>query len=174
MGWAERNRASNTERQDMTYDSIESLEAAPSTVDTVDTVDAVSRMNEIATASGMKTYQQLDHEVDSLQRRWEHMRNAFHTASAKVEAAGEWLKDQIESGGMETELAYELAEVLGVELTDESEIELTIKVRVTHRLGSRDNLTDASFDVSVETTPYNNEDEVEVLDWEISDYDVRS
>lgn len=155
----------------MTYNNIESLEASQPTDDNEAKV-AMGRMDAVATESKMQTYTTLKEELGLLQARYERMRKSFLRADQRIEDAGEYLKNEIANGNMDAEDVTELAAILGVELTEESEVTITLKVRVTHAIGKGDDISEMDFDIEVDSSSFNDDLELVVDDFDIDKVDV--
>lgn len=135
--------------------------------------EAIKRMNEIANEAGLGlTYQGLLSENEHLKRQSEYANNRARNLQAKIDSVEEWLKESIADDDIPEAIAETLADMLGIELTEESVMTITLEVRVTHKIGHRDSIDDGNLTISVSES-YGGDAEVEVLEWEVTDTEVR-
>ena len=156
----------------MTYNTIESLEASQPTTDDNEAKVAMERMDAVATESKMRTYTELKDQLGLLQERYERMRKSFLRADQRIEDAAAYLKQEIANGNMDAEDVEELAALLGVELTEESTVTITLSVSVTHAIGKGDDIDSSDFEIEVDSSSFNDDLQLVVDDFEIDRVDV--
>ena len=164
------NAAPNESEHGMTYNTIESLEATPLTDDELKV--AMGRIDAVATASKMRTYTELKEHNDFLQRSYDGMRKAFLRNEQRINDAAEHLKNEIANGNIDAEDVAELADLLGVELTEESTVTITINVSVTHAIGKGDEIDSSHFNIEVDTSRFDNDIDLAVDEFEIDSVEV--
>ncbi len=133
--------------------------------------------NENATpASNHPVLSALNAKVERLTTENKNLWDSLALMSRNVEALEDWLKEALTiSGEIEFDTAQEIAEIFGISLTEEVEMELTFKVQATFNVPIGFDHDKLAEDFGITENPLGVAEEyLENSHWELDDWNITS
>lgn len=128
-------------------------------------------MDLLAVDAGLPTYTEIEKSKANYQRWMTSSNDELSALRSKVEKVRAYLVKSVGDDDLEPEIANDIADLLDIELMEQSVMTLTIKVTVNHKIGKRDNLDESDLNISIDNS-WSGGDIDEVVDWECDGLEV--